>query len=115
SDDERTTYNRLKQELTAAEREFDKYAPAQSVLAVARTKSNPAPVQLHERGNPHVLGEVVEPHFPELFEAEVPVFRPTDKSPGRRRALANWIASPDNLLTTRVMANRVWQGHFGRG
>ena len=36
-------------------------------------------------------------------------------STGRRLALANWIASPENPLTARVMANRIWQGHFGRG
>jgi hypothetical protein len=36
-------------------------------------------------------------------------------STGRRKALANWIASPDNPLTARVMANRIWQYHFGRG
>ena len=29
--------------------------------------------------------------------------------------LANWIASPENPVTARVMANRVWQHHFGRG
>ena len=29
--------------------------------------------------------------------------------------LANWVASPDNPLTSRVMANRLWQYHFGRG
>ena len=34
---------------------------------------------------------------------------------GRRRALAEWIASPDNPLTARVMVNRIWQHHFGRG
>ncbi len=33
----------------------------------------------------------------------------------RRRALADWIASPQNPLTARVMANRIWQGHFGTG
>ena len=33
---------------------------------------------------------------------------------GRRKALAAWIASPTNPLTARVMANRVWQWHFGR-
>ena len=29
--------------------------------------------------------------------------------------LADWIASPENMLTSRVIANRVWQHHFGRG
>jgi len=36
-------------------------------------------------------------------------------SSGRRRALAKWIASPDNPLTARVIVNRVWHWHFGRG
>jgi hypothetical protein len=36
-------------------------------------------------------------------------------SSGRRRALAEWIASPENPLTARVMVNRVWYWHFGRG
>jgi len=29
--------------------------------------------------------------------------------------MANWIASPQNPVTARVMVNRIWQGHFGRG
>jgi hypothetical protein len=37
------------------------------------------------------------------------------ESTGRRTALANWITRPDNPLSTRVIVNRVWQYHFGRG
>jgi hypothetical protein len=33
----------------------------------------------------------------------------------RRAALAEWIASPDNVLTARSIVNRLWQHHFGRG
>src|SRR6202040_3830298 len=36
-------------------------------------------------------------------------------SSGRRTALADWIASPDNTLPARVMRNRLWEHHFGEG
>jgi len=44
-----------------------------------------------------------------------PPKRPDYVSSGRRRALAEWMVSPDNPLTARVMVNRIWYWHFGRG
>ncbi|HEY2837856.1 MAG TPA: DUF1553 domain-containing protein, partial [Pirellulales bacterium] len=38
-----------------------------------------------------------------------------ERSSGRRRTLARWIASPENPITARVLVNRVFQQHFGRG
>jgi hypothetical protein len=70
------------------------------------------------RGNPHVKGDKVEPAFPQIFDVPAPVIPkpPQDaRTTGRRRVLADWIASKDNQLTARVMANRIWQYHFGRG
>jgi hypothetical protein len=70
------------------------------------------------RGNPHVPGDVVAPHFPAIFGEPTPNIPPAAedaRSAGRRRVLAEWIASPRNMLTARVIVNRVWQHHFGRG
>jgi Protein of unknown function (DUF1553)/Protein of unknown function (DUF1549)/Planctomycete cytochrome C len=61
---------------------------------------------------------VVEPGYLQaLVIGAPPTSHPpkTGGSSGRRRALAEWIASPENPLTARVMVNRIWHWHFGRG
>ena len=72
------------------------------------------------RGNPHAEPKPehrVEPAFPGILEPPAPEVTPvaSGRSSGRRTALANWITSPTNPLTARVLANRIWQYHFGRG
>ncbi len=69
------------------------------------------------RGNWQMRGDLVGPGFLSVLGGgDVPVEPPPDAvTTLRRKALAEWIATPDNPLTARVMVNRVWQGHFGRG
>lgn len=110
-------YSQLKKEkesTIAARRELPN---REFVLGLAKTLKSPEPTTVMLRGNPHVPGDVVEPGIPGIFGDPNPSISPpaNNESTGRRRALADWITSADNLLTARVMANRVWQYHFGRG
>jgi hypothetical protein len=57
----------------------------------------------------------VQPGFLSVLYPNNAEVKPTSNSTGRRTALANWIATPDNPFTARVIVNRVWQHHFGMG
>src|SRR5262249_4773901 len=88
------------------------------VLCVSESSSTAPPTFVFSRGNPRSPGDAVEPAFPSVLTPRAPRFpAPASeaRSSGRRLVLANWIASPENPLTARVMVNRLWQHHFGRG
>jgi hypothetical protein len=82
-----------------------------------RPPPTPRPVHLLKRGDIRKPGDEVVPGalaclpgLPEQFDL------PEKHIEGARRAaLARWITDPKNPLTWRVMANRAWQSHFGRG
>ncbi len=78
-----------------------------------REKIGDAPVYL--RGEYQREGAIVPRRFPTILagESQVPIGQQTKQS--GRRELAQWIASADNPLTARVMANRIWQQLVGRG
>lgn len=62
--------------------------------------------------------EAIEPGYLTILDpapAVIPPLENNSQSTGRRAALANWLTRPDNQLTTRVIVNRLWQQHFGRG
>lgn len=104
---------------------------ATKVLAEARTKRNmiaaqapsfanayavadgkPANTKLQLRGDPKRLGEEVPRHFPAILGGQEV---PRDAATSGRLQLAEWITDSKNPLTARVMVNRIWQFHFGRG
>lgn len=62
-------------------------------------------------------GEEVQPGWLTILDPQPSAVeaRPENQSSGRRAALANRLADAKNPLTTRVMVNRIWQYHFGKG
>jgi mono/diheme cytochrome c family protein len=118
SREELERYAALRRDRDRLDRERPK--PAEQALAV-KEDSQPRETFVLLRGNPQNKGERVEPGFPAVLmmqgaeKLEWPPAGQGASSSGRRRALAEWIASPTNPLTSRVMVNRVWQYHFGRG
>ncbi|MBP87571.1 MAG: hypothetical protein CMJ64_12740 [Planctomycetaceae bacterium] len=84
--------------------------PVEFVFAVSEGKPHDA--KLHRRGNPRQPGGVVARRFLQVFDGQTP---PTIGSGSGRLELARWLTRPDHPLTARVLVNRIWQQHFGRG
>ena len=98
-------------------------------LALQNGKGLRAKTHILARGDYNRPEEEVQPGIPEVLETARPVqlvsiakrqlhdnaFGDSKRSLSGRTALANWIADSENPLTSRVMVNRIWQHHFGRG
>jgi hypothetical protein len=97
-------------------RELEKRLPAPlpAISTVQNVASERLPIHVLKRGNTERKGRQVGPRLPSLFSGRGAVELPA-AAPAPRTALARAIASPDNPLTARVLVNRVWQYHFGRG
>jgi hypothetical protein len=83
-------------------------------------RGTPSPTYLLKRGNYLAPGPVVAPGLPAVLSDAGNGFRPEPPWPGsnktgRRLAFARWLTRPDHPLTARVMVNRIWKHHFGRG
>lgn len=89
--------------------------PFEMALAMKAVAGKPEPTHILKRGNPRTPGDEVEPAFLAALHGVSPAVRNDDSPAARRRALADWVSSRANPLTARVMVNRVWHHHFGRG
>ena len=81
--------------------------------AFAGTFRTPDEIHLLNRGDPEQPKDEIMPAVLSTL-GTVKLAKDTAEQ-ARRKALADWIASPQNPLTARVMVNRIWQGHFGAG
>ncbi|MFP6762744.1 MAG: DUF1549 and DUF1553 domain-containing protein, partial [Planctomycetaceae bacterium] len=80
--------------------------------AYAVLDGNPHDVSIQQQGNPKSTGAVVRRGFLQILGGQ----KLPDKTQGSgRRELADWLTDPRNPLTARVLVNRIWHHHFGRG
>jgi hypothetical protein len=95
-----------------------------SIMAIRESDAQPPPTYVLLRGVPGRHGKEVQPRFPEALtltdKFSIPIERADPaivgkRSAARRVVLAQWLSSDEHPLTARVMVNRLWQHHFGRG
>jgi hypothetical protein len=100
--------------LMAQAAEMEKALPTKEVPMACAVKEGTKMLQsVFVRGDYHSAGDAVEPTAPAILQLYAPA--PFAKTTSGRLELADWIVDPSNPLPSRVMANRIWQGHFGDG
>lgn len=88
-------------------------AATQAQLAFVGSFRKPDTIHVLHRGDPEQPKEPVSPATLSVLDG--PKWSHDMPEAQRRLELASWITSPSNPLTSRVMVNRIWQGHFGIG
>ncbi|MFN8007338.1 MAG: PSD1 and planctomycete cytochrome C domain-containing protein [Terriglobia bacterium] len=75
------------------------------------------PINILFRGDLDAERDKVSPAVPAVFQADIQMEAYSTHSalPHNRKKLALWLSQPDHPLTARVMVNRIWMWHFGRG
>ncbi len=106
------TYDDVLPQLEARRMNLYAHAPAFPENAYAVTDAPVHLAQIQRHGDPAQLGDEVPRGFIQALGNSS--MDPNEPGSGRLE-LANWIASPTNPLTARVMVNRIWQGEFGHG
>ncbi|MEY2611771.1 MAG: hypothetical protein RL069_583, partial [Planctomycetota bacterium] len=93
-------------------------APAEMALTVRDGSAQPPTVRIPGKASAGTLTPGVPFVLAEELHTELEsklTHKPSLNTTGQRTALAQWIASEHNPMTWRVIANRIWQHHFGKG
>ncbi len=111
----RSARDELRAELADIDRRIQALPPGELVYALR--SHAPRPIAVLRRGEVEQPAEPVGPGALSCVPGLDPVFTSSESGDegARRAALADWLASPANVLTWRSIANRVWHYHFGRG
>ena len=101
-------------ELTELREQMRPYAEKFPALetAYAMSEGNAHDVNIQKMGTPAMKGEVTPRGFLQILGGQKV---PADEKGSGRRELAEWVANDSNPLTARVMVNRIWHYHFGKG
>jgi hypothetical protein len=110
------------QQLQAQLKKLDgrKPAPLPAAIGMREIRGTPPKTFILQAGELSHKTDEVNPGFPSVLLSEgqpetARIEPPRAAVSGRRTSLARWITRPDNALTARVLVNRLWQHHFGRG
>lgn len=116
SNEDREQLAQLRIEQLTARAEMKALGPPPRFYGVVSEKTVPE-VRLLTRGNPEApAGAPLKPAAFVSLSMLNPDLGTLESTEGERRvALARWITHPDNPLTPRVIVNRIWQWHFGKG
>ena len=93
------------------QRKLDEQGPPNVPCAYAVTEGTPQDAKIQHKGLPGDLGEVARGFLTTLGGQTLPA----DEKGSGRLELAQWITAPTNPLTARVIVNRIWEYHFGKG
>ncbi|MEO2047797.1 MAG: DUF1549 and DUF1553 domain-containing protein [Pirellulales bacterium] len=116
TEEEQATYNLIKRQTARFANPNDrKYFEPMAYVAKDSPLKYSLATHVLSGGNPKLKEDSVEPGFLSAATGNSDAANLTGLSGSRRKLLAKWIASPDNPLTARVMVNRIWQYHFGKG
>jgi hypothetical protein len=100
------------QAIEAEIEDLKKASPPEPPMACAVTEGDPVAQRVFIRGDAGNPGEAVSKGFLTIIAG---ADQPAVTNGSGRLEFARWLTDPKHPLTARVMANRLWQGHFGEG